>query len=98
MSLFFSRMSKYPPIDDTDYKWVITNAWKVKYDTKTWFPNQVTEWVNHHSTILGVPETYLSVPLLVSGAYCSQHATVNAGDLHIKPTTLYALVCGRCGE
>ena len=90
-------MSKYQPIDDADYKEAIRNAWKVKSITRDWFPQEIATWINHYATILGVPETYISIPLLVSFAYCSQHTTVNAGDLHIEPTILYALVCGRSG-
>ena len=90
-------MSKYQPIDETEYKECIKSAWKVELSTTDWFPSKITDWVNHHATILGVPDSYISVPLLVSVAYCSQHTTVNVGDLHVEPVILYALVCGRSG-
>ena len=74
-------MSKYQSIDEIEYKEAISKAWKVKLETKERFPKQIADWINHHTTIVGVPESYLSIPLLVSAAYCSQHATINAGDL-----------------
>jgi len=90
-------MSKYQPIEDLIYKEAIKNVWNFKTDTKEWFPKQIADWVIHHSTVLRVPETYISIPLLVCIAYCSQHCTVTAGDFHNEPLILYALVCGRSG-
>ena len=65
--------------------------------TTDWFPSSIYEWIKHQATILGVPESYISIPLLVSVAYCSQHTTVNVADMHVEPLILYALVCGRSG-
>ena len=90
-------MSKYQPIQDVDYKDAIRKAWKLEIDTKKWFPKEIAEWIVHHATTLGVPETYISIPFLVAIAYLSSHATVTAGDLHTEPVLLYALVCRRSG-
>ena len=54
------------------------------------------KWISHHAIILGVPETYISVPLLVAVAYCSQHTSVKM-DFHTEPIVLYGLVGGRSG-
>ena len=39
-----------------------------------WFPEKVVNWIRLHSTRLGVPDTYLALPLLVSIAYLSQRS------------------------
>ena len=39
-----------------------------------WFPAKVVNWIRLHSTRLGVPDTYLALPLLVSIAYLSQRS------------------------
>ena len=84
-------------IEDFEYKESLKSAWGVKIESAKWFPKEVSDWIIYHSTILGVPETYISIPLLVSIAYCSQHSIVTAGEFHSEPIILYGLVCGRSG-
>lgn len=43
-------------------------------DIRGWFPPKILNWINLHSTRLGVPDTYLAIPLLVTVAYLSQHS------------------------
>ena len=57
----------------------------------------IASWITHHSTLLGVPDTYISSPLLIAAAYCAQHSTVSYEDLHVEPVILYGLVVGRSG-
>lgn len=89
-------MSKLVIIDELDYKSALQEAWKVNNECKNWFPTQISEWVSYHATILGVPETYIAVPLLIALSYCSQHTFVKM-DFHTEPTLLYGLVVGRSG-
>jgi len=50
-----------------------------------WFPPEVCSWTSYHATLLGVPETYISIPFLVATAYCAQHTVVTI-DFHTEPT------------
>jgi len=50
-----------------------------------WFPPEVCSWTSYNATLLGVPETYISIPFLVATAYCAQHTVVTI-DFHTKPT------------
>ena len=79
------------------YKDCVRKAWGVAAETENWFPEEVVKWIKYHATILGVPDTYLSIPSLVTIAYSSQHSTVTAGDFHTEPIILYGLDCGRSG-
>ena len=44
-------------------------------DITDWFPPQVVRWIRLHSVRLGVPDTYMAIPLIVTVAYLSQHST-----------------------
>ena len=89
-------MNKMPMIDEFQYKDALKESWKVPTVCKDWFLGEISKWISHHAIILGVPETYISVPLLVAVAYCSQHTSVKM-DFHTEPTVLYGLVGGRSG-
>ena len=76
---------------------MLKEAWKIADDPSECFPEDIATWIKYHSTMLGVPKSYLSVPLLVSTAYCAQHTTVSFEDMHTQPVILYDLVAGRSG-
>ena len=84
--------------DLTEYKSIVEQLMKIDVVTEDWFPPSVTQWIQYNSTLLGVPETYISYPLVSAVTYCSQHATVSLEDgTHDEPVLLYALVGGRSG-
>ena len=89
-------MAKQQYIDECDYKEALQDSWKVPTTCEKWFPQPVAKWISHHALLLGVPETYISLPFLVATAYCLQHTTVKM-DFHTEPTILYGLVGGRSG-
>ena len=67
----------------------------VTIEVEKWFPEEVADWITYHSTILGVPETYIAFPLFTAVAYCAQHATVKLADgMHEEPVLLYSLIGG----
>ena len=76
---YFTFRMSIRSIGDYEYKEALKSAWGVQIDSTKWFPKEVSDWIIYHSTILGVPETYISIPLLVSIAYCSQRSVVIAG-------------------
>ena len=58
-------------------KKVLQECWKQKLDMENCFPNEIAQWIEYNSVLAGgVPETYISWPLLVCAAYCSRHARV----------------------
>ena len=44
-------------------------------DITDWFPPQIVRWIRLHSIRLGVPDTYMAIPLIVTVAYLSQHSS-----------------------
>eukprot|EP00111_Clytia_hemisphaerica_P007161 TCONS_00020809-protein len=90
-------MSKYPPIDSSSYQKAVKAAWGVPFDIKQCFPEEISNWITYKATILGVPKSYLAIPLIIGTAYCAQHATISYEDLHCEPVILYGLVVGRSG-
>ena len=44
-------------------------------DITDWFPPPIVEWIRLHSVRLGVPDTYMAIPLIVTIAYLSQHSS-----------------------
>ena len=85
-------------IDEAEYRSILKNAWKVDFEVNKALPNETSAWVKYHSTVLGVPETYIVWPLLAAASYCAQHSFVNVNDLHQEPILLYTLVAGRSGK
>ena len=72
-----------------------------------WFPIQILDWIKHQSVRLGVPETYITHPLLISLSYLAQHSTAayvlkhqfTQEDvvIHEEPLILYGLAVGQSG-
>lgn len=85
-------------IDDTAYKSCIKQLWSVKFNVRDFFPNEIADWVHFKSKILGVPEPYIAIPIIVATAYLCQHTYISVGGgMHIEPIMVYGLVAGRSG-
>uniref|UniRef100_A0A7M5XL40 DUF3987 domain-containing protein n=1 Tax=Clytia hemisphaerica TaxID=252671 RepID=A0A7M5XL40_9CNID len=84
-------------VDDAEYKNALHSCWSIETDFAKWFPDEIAEWIQYQSTILGVAQPYLSIPLLVAVSYCSHQCSVTAGANHTEPLILYGLVVGRSG-
>ena len=69
---------------DTAEAELLKDVWELSanYDISDWFPQDIAKWLKYQCTLLGVPDTFLSVPLIVSIAYLSQHATAEYKDIH----------------
>ena len=77
-------------------------------DIQDWFLEEIAFWVKYEATRIGVPDTYIAIPLMVSVAYFSQHTTVGytlqhekTGELitmHQEPIILYGLAVGDSGS
>jgi hypothetical protein len=91
-------MSSKIVIEDGEYKKTLQNLWDIEFKTKDMFPMEIAKWIECQAILLGVAPSYIGMPLLVGGAYASQHTLVNAGGLHKEPLILYALVAGRSGN
>ena len=90
-------MAKYC-VEDSEYRTFLKSAWKVPFDIEKSLPKEMAEWVTYHSTIMGVPKSYIAWPLLVAAGYCAQHTFVEVKGIHREPVLLYALVVGRSGK
>ena len=85
-------------IEYGDYKQIVDKVSKIKMDNNKWFPPPVAEWIHYNATLLGVPDTYISYPLVSAVCYCAQHAIVELEDgMHQEPVLIYGLVGGRSG-
>ena len=77
-------------------------------DINDWLPHEIAFWIKYEATRIGVPDTYIAIPLLVSIAYLSQHATAKytlkneiTGEIitvHEEPIILYGLTVGDSGS
>ena len=85
-------------LDFAEYKKVVERVSGISVDTSKWFPSAVSEWITYHATLLGVPDTYISYPLISAISYCAQHAIIRLEDeMHHEPVLIYGLVGGRSG-
>ena len=81
-----------------EYKQIVEKVSKIKVDNDEWFPPPVAEWIHYNATLLGVPDTYISYPLVSAVCYCAQHAIIELEDgMHKEPVLIYGLVGGRSG-
>ena len=86
-------------IDENEYKTTLKKMWDLEFVVDKLFPPAIAKWVRFQSTMLGVAPSYIGLPLLVGGAYLSQHTIVSAGNgIHKEPIILYSLVAGRSGN
>ena len=90
-------MSKLSPLDDVQSRIMMEECWSIKSECKNWFPAPIYEWVKRHSTILGVPDEYLALPLLVATAHLSHHSHVKINRMYKEPIIIYSIVAGRSG-
>ena len=90
-------MSKLSPLDDVQSRIMMEECWSIKSECKNWFPAPIYEWVKRHSTILGVPDEYLALPLLVATAHSSHHSHVKVNWMYKEPIIIYSIVAGRSG-
>ena len=67
-------MSKF--VGEAECRKVLEKCWKQTFDAKECFPGEIYKWIRYESMLAGVPESYISWPILVCTAYCSRHATV----------------------
>ena len=71
-------------------------------DIEEWLPIEIASWVNFHSKRLGVPKTYVVMPLLITVTYLSKvnykifHNDRDM-DIHTEPIILYSMVVGESG-
>ena len=67
-------MNKF--VGEAECRKVLDKCWKQSFDAKSCFPADIYKWIRYQSMLAGVPESYITWPLLVCTAYCSRHATV----------------------
>ena len=92
-------MSSKVLIDQKTYNKCLKEMWKVPFDIESLFPTKIKRWIEYQSKILGVPHSYIAIPLLVAISYSSQHTELIIGnDLHKEPALLYGIVAGRSGN
>ena len=92
-------MSSKIVIDDKTYQQCLKDLWEVHFTTESLFPPKIGKWIAHQATILGVPHSYVAMPLLVGISYCSQHTDITVGnEIHKEPALLYGIVAGRSGK
>ena len=87
----------YTPTEEATFKNIKENLWKIPQTTENWFPKQISEWIYEHSRRIGVPETYISVPLLITASHLSMHMKVQVDDQHHEESILYGIVGGDSG-
>ena len=90
-------MSKISQLDETQSRLLIEECWNINSESGKWFPTPIIKWIKRHATILGVPDEYLSIPLLVSTAHLSHHTCVEINELYKEPLVIYSIVAGRSG-
>lgn len=91
-------MSSKVVIDEKTYNKSLQELWDVPFNLEALFPFKIRRWIEYNSKILGVPQSYIAVPLLVAISYCSQHTDISVGNgLHKEPALLYGIVAGRSG-
>lgn len=91
-------MASKEVIDEKTYSKCLQELWDVPFDLDSLFPSKIKRWIEYSSKILGVPHSYIAIPLLVAISYCSQHTDISVGnDLHKEPALLYGIVAGRSG-
>ena len=94
------KMSSKIIIDDKMYNQCLKDLWSVPFQVDNWFPKEIGKWIKHQATVLGVPLSYVAIPLLVGASHCSQHTDITIGhkDIHKEPALLYGIVAGRSGN
>ena len=88
----------YTPTEQTVLKNIKEDLWKLPSSCENWFPTEIYRWVQQHSKRLGVPEVFISVPLLVSTCHLSMHAVVQVDKYQKEHMILYGLVGGDSGS
>ena len=74
--------SRTTTITEAEYVNILKEAWETPLVIDECFPPKIARWVNYQAVLAGVPGTYISHPVLVTAAYCSQHAFV---EVRIPP-------------
>ena len=69
-------MASNKVITEAEYIDILKNAWDTPLAIEECFPEKIARWIKYHAILTGVPNSYISHPVLVTTAYCSQHAFV----------------------
>ena len=88
----------HTPTDEATVKNITEELWKVSNSCKQWFPKEIHDWVFEHARRLGVPEMYLSIPLLITVSHLSMHTIIELDKLHKEESILYGIVGGDSGS
>ena len=77
-------------------------------DIDDWFPKEISDALRFHATRFGVPNTYMTMPFLITTSYLSQHtmsvytyhdsSSGKKMEVHAEPTILYGMVVGESGS
>ena len=84
-------------LDDVQLRNMLEGLWDIPYNCNDWFPGDIYQWVKREATVLGVPEAYIAIPLVVATGHLAQHVRVEVDSSHTEPTIIYGLVAGRSG-
>ena len=74
--------SRITTITEAEYVNILKEAWETPLIIDECFPPKIARWIDYQAVLAGVPGTYISHPVLVTAAYCSQHAFV---EVRIPP-------------
>ena len=74
------------------------DLYKLPSTCEDWFPREIYHWIKEHAMRLGVPEVYLSIPLLVTTSHLAMHSVVKLDEYHDEQMILYGLVGGDSGS
>ena len=69
-------------LDDNQVKNMMESLWEIEYNCKEWLPKEIYEWVKSEATILGVPQAYVAIPLVVATGHLAQHTKIEVDASH----------------
>ena len=78
------------------YESALRKSWDEKLEGET-FDDTISYWIAKTATKLGVPEAYLTFPLLSATAFTLGESYVKVCDSYKEPIIIYSLVAGRSG-
>ena len=87
----------FNPTEEANIKNIKEDLWKISQECSKWFPKKINDWIFEHSRRLGVPKTYLSIPLLITASHLSMHARIQIDEKQFEESILYGIVGGDSG-
>ena len=79
------------------YEQALKKSWSIELDEEMSFAPPIYQWIQKKATQLGVPSTYISLPMLSAVAFTLGESYVKVCDSYVEPIIIYSLIAGRSG-